>query len=323
MPAAVKADGCNTAGAIFQARLKRAKMPGLSVLIPVYNRSVLSLIKALAEQASQWPGPVEICVLDDGSQEPHRRINRVVAMLPGVHYRELPHNVGRAAIRNQLVANAEHEWMLLLDNTSELLDDQYLARYAAALSQAPVLAGGVSYAAQPPLELALRLRWLYGQQREARPLMQRQAAPYDQLLVNNLLLSKELLQQFPLDESLRGYGHEDTKLGWQLAAAGVPVHHLANPIVHAGLETAAVFLQKSEQAVHNLARLLRENNQGASSRLAQAAYRLQRVKLAAVAHAALALGEPILRRNLLGASPSLRALDALKLLWLLREGVGR
>jgi hypothetical protein len=298
-------------------------MPGLSVLIPVYNRSVLALVEALAAQASQWPGAVEICVLDDGSEEPYRHINRAIATLPNVHYSELPYNVGRAAIRNQLATNAQYEWVLLLDNTSQLLGNQYLACYAEALGQAPVLAGGVSYAAQAPTDPALRLRWLYGQEREARPLAQRQAAPYDQLLVNNLLLKRELLQRFPLDESLRGYGHEDTKLGWQLATAGVPVHHFNNPIVHAGLETAALFLQKSEQAVQNLARLLHENSQGANSRLVQTAYRLQRAKLAAVAQAALTLGEPIFRRNLLGSNPSLRALDALKLLWLLREGVAR
>jgi hypothetical protein len=298
-------------------------MPGLSVLIPVYNRSVLALVEALIAQAAQWPGPVEICVLDDGSGESHRTINRAVANRPSVYYRELPDNVGRAAIRNQLVASAQHEWVLLLDNTSQLSSSQYLACYAAVLGQAPVLVGGVSYAAQAPAEPALRLRWLYGQQREARPLAQRLAAPYSQLLVNNLLIKKELLQRFPLDESLRGYGHEDTKLGWQLAAAAVPVHHLANPIEHAGLETAATFLQKSEQAVHNLAHLLRENSQGDSSRLVQAAYGLKRVKLAAMAQAVLAFAEPIFRRNLLGANPSLKALDALKLLWLLREGVGR
>jgi glycosyltransferase involved in cell wall biosynthesis len=298
-------------------------MPGLSVLIPVYNRSVLALVEALVAQATHWPGPVEICVLDDGSEASYRSINRELASWESVRYRELLHNVGRAAIRNQLVVSAQHEWVLLLDNTSQLPDNQYLARYAAALGRAPIIAGGVSYAAQAPAEPALRLRWLYGQQRESRSVAQRQAAPYDQLLVNNLLLSKGLLQQFSFDENLRGYGHEDTKLGWQLAAASVPVHHIHNPIVHAGLEAAGVFLQKSEQAVHNFARLLRENSQAANSRLAQAALRLQRTHLTDVAQAFLTLSEPMLRRNLLSTKPTLSALDALKLLWLLREGVGR
>ncbi|MFD1875335.1 glycosyltransferase family 2 protein [Hymenobacter bucti] len=298
-------------------------MAGLSILIPIFNREVSHLVHSLRVQLSDWPGPAEIRLLDDDSAEEFRVQNRPLAALPRVFYQELPANVGRAAIRNQLVARAEQEWVLLLDNTSQVPDGQYLARYAAALGQAPVLAGGVRYASQVPAEPALRLRWLYGRQREARSLAPRCAAPYDQLLVNNLLLKKEILERFPLNESLRGYGHEDTKLGWQLAAAGVPIHHLDNPILHAGLETAAAFVQKSEQAVANLARLLREDNLLIKSSLTQTAGRLRRVGLAAGAQAALALGEPLLRRNLLGARPSLRALDALKLLWLLREGGGR
>lgn len=292
---------------------------GLSILIPVFNRDVTALVGSLLQQASDWPGEVEIRLLDDKSSEEYRVKNRPLSRLAGVWYEELPANVGRAAIRNRLAASANHDWLLLLDNTSQLLDKEFIARYHAALGQAPVLAGGVSYAAQAPADPALRLRWLYGRQREARSLAQRQAAPYDQLLVNNLLLSKALLQRFPLDENLCGYGHEDTKLGWQLAGAGVPVHHLANPVLHAGLETAAAFLQKSEQAVHNLAYLLHQSGLGADSRLVQAARRLRRYWLGAGVRATLALCAPLLRRNLLSTKPSLRALDALKLFWLLRE----
>jgi GT2 family glycosyltransferase len=298
-------------------------MAGLSILIPVFNRDVSELVHALLAQTPAWLGPIEIRLLDDGSAKEYLTANRLLATLPRVVYQELAANVGRAAVRNQLVANANHEWVLLLDNTSQVLASHYLARYAAAHGQALVVAGGVRYADQAPAEPALRLRWLYGRQREARSLAQRQAAPHDQLLVNNLLLKKEVLKQFPLDESLRGYGHEDTKFGWQLAVAGVPIHHLDNPIVHAGLETAAAFLEKSEQAVHNLARLLRAGNLGATSQLANAARRLQRARLAKSARAALTLSEPWLRRNLLSNTPSLGAFDALKLLWLLREEGGR
>ncbi|TVT43058.1 glycosyltransferase family 2 protein [Hymenobacter setariae] len=298
-------------------------MAGLSILIPIFNRDVSELVHALLAQLPDWPGPTEIRLLDDGSDEKYRVANRLLATLPRVVYQELAANVGRATVRNQLVAKAKYEWVLLLDNTGQVTASHYLARYAAASSQAPVVAGGVRYADQAPAEPGLRLRWLYGRQREARPLAQRKAAAYDQLLINNLLIQKALLQQFPLDERLRGYGHEDTKLGWQLAAAGVPIHHLDNPIMHAGLETATAFLEKSEQAVRNLAQLLRQDNLGASSRLVQAARRLQRARLAAALQAALTLGEPLLRRNLLSTRPSLKALDALKLLWLLREGGGR
>lgn len=292
---------------------------GLSVLIPVYQRDVGALVRALLAQAAGWPGPVEILLFDDGSAEEFRRLNRALAALPGVRYRELPRNVGRTAIRNQLAAAARHEWLLLLDNDNQLPDARFLARYAAAHSQAAVLIGGTSYEAAPPTDPALLLRWRYGARREARPAAVRQAAPYGQLTINNALVRTAIFRQFPLDERLSSYGHEDTKFGAELAAAGVSVLHLDNPVVHDGLEPAAVFLAKSEQAVRNLARVHRENGLGTDSHLLQMALRLRRLGAAGLAKLALGTAAPVLRRQLLSPHPSLRALDLLKLHWLLRE----
>ncbi|MDQ2793281.1 MAG: glycosyltransferase, partial [Bacteroidota bacterium] len=104
------------------------------MLIPVYQRDAGELTRALRAQAADWPGPVEILLFDDGSAEAFRQLNQPLAVLPGVHYRELPRNVGRAASRNLLADAAQHEWLLLLDNDSLLPDAQFLARYAAAHS---------------------------------------------------------------------------------------------------------------------------------------------------------------------------------------------
>jgi glycosyltransferase involved in cell wall biosynthesis len=292
---------------------------GLSVLIPVYNRAVECLINSLLAQTTAWPGPVEILLLDDLSGENFRRLNRPLGTLPGVHYQELPQNVGRAAIRNQLAAAAQHEWLLLLDNDSLLPDTQFLARYAAALGRAAVLIGGTCYETTPPADPALHLRWHYGQAREARPAAVRQAAPYGQLTINNALIRADIFRQFPLDERLTGYGHEDTKFGVELAQAQVSILHLHNPVLHDGLEPAAVFLQKSEQAVRNLAQVYRRDGLGTDSRLLQMALRLRRLGLAPAARATLGAAVPALRRQLLSAAPHLPLLDLLKLYWLLRE----
>ena len=292
---------------------------GLSVLIPVYNRAVARLTHALFAQVTDWPGPVEILLFDDGSDEKFRVLNRPLGALAGVQYRELPLNVGRAAIRNQLAAAAQHDWLLLLDNDSILPDAQFLARYAGARQHAALLIGGTSYESAPPAPAVLYLRWHYGQQREARPAHVRQAAPYAQLTINNALVRAEVFRRFPLDEQLSGYGHEDTKFGAELAAAGVAALHLDNPVIHDGLEPAAVFLAKSEQAVRNLARVYRENGLGTDSRLLQTALRLRRLGAARLVRLALGAAAPALKRQLLSAAPNLRAFDLLKLHWLLRE----
>jgi glycosyltransferase involved in cell wall biosynthesis len=296
-----------------------ADQGGLSILIPVFNCDVTKLVWQLVEQAADWPGPVSIDLLDDGSSRAFRLLNAQVADWPLVRYQKLPRNIGRAAIRNQLASNAQHEWLLLLDNDSYLPDSQFLRRYTAALGRASVVIGGTCYRSTPPADPALYLRWLYGQEREARPAAVRQAAPYSQLTINNALIQAAVLRQFPLDERLTGYGHEDTKFGVELAAAQVPVLHLDNPVLHEGLEPAAVFLQKTEQAVHNLVQVYRQNGLGTDSRLLQTVLRLRSLKLARLAAKTLAIAAPRLRRQLLSAKPHLRALDLLKLHWLLQE----
>lgn len=292
---------------------------GLSVLIPVYNWDVRELVDSLVAQITDWPGPVEIILLDDYSTEEFRQLNKLLASLPTVRYQELPGNVGRAKIRNQLAAVAQYEWLLLLDNDSLLPGKDFLARYAAALHQSAVLIGGTCYAATPPAEADLYLRWHYGYVREARPAALRQAAPYGQFTINNALIRADIFRRLPLDGRLTGYGHEDTKFGQALAKAQVPVLHLNNPVIHAGLEPAAVFLQKSEQAVYNLARVYREDGLGTDSRLLQTALQLRRLGLAPAARVALRALAPALRRQLLSAAPGLRFFDLLKLHWLLRE----
>ncbi|WP_167855036.1 glycosyltransferase family 2 protein [Hymenobacter wooponensis] len=293
--------------------------PALSVLIPVFNRDVTPLVRALLEQVPSWGGPVEIRCLDDGSSEEVRKQNRALAGLAAVHYQELPQNIGRAAIRNVLAAQAQHEWLLLLDNDSQLPDSQFLARYAAACHLAPVLVGGTAYEATPPSSPGLLLRWMYGRRREARPAAVRQRAPHGQLTLNNLLIRAEIFRQLGLDESLTRYGHEDTKFGWLLRRAGISLLHLDNPVLHDGLEPAAIFLQKTHDAVRNLVQLYRAEGLGTDTKLLQAALRLQRWGLAEPVCVAFKLRQQQVRRNLLSTRPSLRQLDALKLYWLLRE----
>ncbi|WP_167855567.1 glycosyltransferase family 2 protein [Hymenobacter fodinae] len=293
--------------------------PALSVLIPVFNRDVTPLVRALLGQAHTWGGPVEIRCLDDGSGEEVRCLNRALATIGTVHYDELPQNIGRAAIRNVLAAQAQYEWLLLLDNDSLLPDEHFLARYAAACHQAPVLVGGTTYLAAPPSSPSLLLRWLYGRRREARPAAVRQRAPHGQLSLNNLLIKAEVFRRLGLDESLTRYGHEDTKFGWLLRRANIPVVHLDNPVLHDGLEPATIFLQKTHDAVRNLVQLYRTEGLGTDTKLLQAALRLQRWGLAEAVCIAFRLRQHQVRRNLHSRHPSLRQLDALKLYWLLRE----
>ncbi|WP_303311149.1 glycosyltransferase family 2 protein [Hymenobacter sp. BT730] len=294
-------------------------MPGLSVLLPIYNRDVTQLVQALVQQAASWPGPVEILCLDDGSEESTRRLNRVVATWPKVHYLELPHNIGRSAIRNRLAAAARYPWLLLLDNNISPPDKQFLARYATAISEAAVIVGGTVYTERAPANPELRLRWLYGQRREASPAAQRQQQPRAPFILKNVLMQAEVFRQFRLDETLTHYGHEDSKLGWQLREAGITIHHIDNPALHDGLEPASAFLYKTQQAVCNLVYLYYSNGWGRDTGLLRAALMLRRMGLGQVYRAGFLLMSKRIQRALLSAAPKLWHLDALKLYWALQE----
>lgn len=294
-------------------------MPGLSVLLPIYRRDVTRLVQALVQQATSWPGPVEILCFDDASDEATRQVNRAIAAWPGVFYQELPRNVGRSAIRNQLAAAARHPWLLLLDNNISLPQTDFLARYAACLATAPVIIGGTVYSDTALVVPEQRLRWQYGRLREARPARVRQQQPYSPFILKNVMMEAAVLRRFGFDEALTHYGHEDSKLGWQLQQAGIAVQHIDNPVLHDGLESATQFLDKTQQAVRNLVYLYQKEGWGTRTKLLRAALGLRRMGLAGLFLAGFGLMCKSVQQALLSGGLNLRQLDALKLYWALQE----
>lgn len=304
-------------------------LDAVSILLPVYNWPIGALLTALHQQAAAEPGlRFEILAFDDASPDlAQRAANRAaVTGLPYVRYHELPLNAGRAAIRNQLAAAARYPWLLFLDADSGLPDDRFLRRYRQAVAGAPATAppvawiGGTAYGSTPPADPALRLRWTYGRAREQRPAAVRRRSPYAAFTLNNLLIEGPVFQRFELNEALgRTYGHEDTALGGALAAAGLGVGHLDNPVLHLGLEPAPVFRHKTIEAVTNLVGLARAGQPGATaSGLWQLAQRLSGGGAAGATRRLLGFVEPRLLRNLDSDTPSLRVFDLWRLLLTLR-----
>jgi glycosyltransferase involved in cell wall biosynthesis len=301
-------------------------MHAISILIPVYNWHVGRFIAELHRQCSAEVGlTFEICCYDDAS--PDVTIQRdnlaLSSKLAGVRYAVLPQNVGRAAIRNRLAADAQHPWLLFLDGDSGLPDDHFIQRYRQATQEYPassVWVGGTLYEATPPSQAALRLRWAYGRAREQRAAQQRRKTPYAAFTLNNLLIRAALYRRFGLDESLgRTYGHEDTALGGLLATHQINIDHLDNPVLHLGLEPAEAFLAKTREAVVNLVTLAQRGIAGPSqSSLWLLANRLQRLKVAPMVRYLLSASENRLLHNLKTPSPAVWCFDVWRLLLVLR-----
>lgn len=228
----------------------------LSILIPIYNFDVVDFVKDLSTQASLCNIDFEILCFDDGSTNEFKVKNSPLATIQGVIYTELPQNVGRSKIRNLLAEHAKYEYLLFLDCDSKTNSNQFIANYIKHAIPKAVVYGGRNYAAEPPQEKETHFRWWYGVKRETIAVNDRLKQPYHSFMTNNFLIPKSLFLSIKLDETLQGYGHEDTLFGLELKKRKISMLHIENPLCHIGLESVDEFLQKTREGIQNLVLLI-------------------------------------------------------------------
>lgn len=229
----------------------------LSILIPLYNIDGRPLVQELLEQCCHLQLPVEIRIYDDASDPEFQTINSGLSNIPGLVYRLLPQNMGRAKIRNLLAKEALYEYLLFLDADASISQSDFLQQYLDKACPGKVWYGGRSYNSTQPADRKLLLHWRVGQERESIPAAQRSQKPYLSFMSNNFLIPRDLFLQIGFDEGIIDYGHEDTVFGLRLKELQVPLLHLNNPLEHTGLESAAIFLEKTDSAACNLLKLKR------------------------------------------------------------------
>lgn len=284
----------------------------LSVAIPVFNTDIRRLVQDLHRQCSSQNCVFEILCLDDGSRPDIIAGNQAVLQLPHTRYDVLPKHLGRIEIRHQLARQARYPNLLLLDNDGQLVKTDFISQYLNAMGQAPVLIGGTCYQSILPPDPFL-LRWKYGRAREERSAADRNRKPYQAFYLNNIFLPRALFLQFSPPALAEDYGHEDSFFGRQLELAGIRVCHLDNPVLHAGLDPAGVFLNKTRQAIGNLYQLYRQAGIGSGTRLVQIYRLLEVLSLKGFFLWLYDLVKPGLMRNLHGRNPRLWLLDLYKL----------
>ncbi len=283
----------------------------LSICIPTYNTDILPLATELLRQSASLDVPTELLIFDDGS--PYPTPNHDLLDRSDLTYRELGRNRGRSVVRNLLGEAARYEWILFLDADMAPNPD-LLAGYLTAIRERPgqgeaVFVGGHHYSPDPPDNSDLLLHWTYGTHREARPARIRVRHPYLGFHSGNFVLPRALHLRHQLDETITGYGHEDTLWGQQLEKMGVPIVPLDNSAEHLGLEPRSVFLEKQRRAIENL-RVLRKTHPTLRTRLTDLIERFP-----ALGQLAVQIPEDWLLGQVSGNRPNLRALDLLKLKW--------
>lgn len=284
----------------------------LSILIPVYNHGVEDLVGELVRQCAVLPLDFEVRVYDDGSTEEWKASSRRLQHLPGVVYKELGQNIGRSRIRNLLAREAGKQLLLFLDCDSGIPSKQFVASYLAQVG-APVVVGGTVYPAAKPNDPQHHLHWKVGRAREQRTASQRMRAPYRSTTLNNILVRKDIFLGVMLDESIRTYGHEDTKFGQQLKELGIPILHINNPVEHNGLGTNAEFLARTRDAQCNLYRLYSTSGYGTGTGVVKAYERLKRTGLKGLFTGGYRLMQGTIERSLAAGTAPLFYFDLYKL----------
>ena len=281
----------------------------LSILIPTFNDSCITLVKDLCRQAEQENGlsNYEIVVADDASTATSAiDENQTIRSLPHCRLLTQPYNRGRAAIRNILAEHAQYRWILFIDADSAVISDHFLRRYLE--SEAEVACGGYRVAKGA----AGNLRYMY-EQKNARQqsLDERKRHPSKNFKSSNFLISKQLFKEFSFDTRFKHYGYEDVLFGKRLSENGIRIEHINAPVGFHFFEPNDRFVQKTEESLRTL-HTFRSDLKG-YSRLADTADRLKQFRIDKLVSNLLHPFMPKLRRQLCGPAPSLLVFKLYKL----------
>lgn len=220
----------------------------LSILIPVYNYNVFTLVEILYKQALECDITFEIISIDDASSHFLSK-NQEINQLQNCSYSVLQNNIGRSAIRNLLAQKAIYDNLLFLDADTLPVQENFISNYISQINNTEkIVYGGILYENIQPAKQQL-LRWIYGTKREALSVSDRNKNPYLSFLTLNFLIKKSVFSKVNFNESIPNLRHEDTLFSFELMQNKIEIIHFENPVYHLGLENSQTFLMKSEEAV--------------------------------------------------------------------------
>jgi glycosyltransferase involved in cell wall biosynthesis len=225
-----------------------------SILVPVYEVDVRSLVSALAVCGRNSLDDFQIIVLDDGSSAIIQELNRSISEEFNVSYITLSENIGRAKIRNRLAQLARYDNLIFLDCDSGEIPSDYLSKYCQALQQNDIVYGGRLYPRLAPQNC--KLHHHYGLNREAKKATLRSKNSYLDFQSNNFAIKASTFAKIKFDETITGYGYEDLVFAEQAKNLNISISHIDNEIIHLILDSDDQFLSKIETSIINLSNLL-------------------------------------------------------------------
>ncbi|NOT37833.1 MAG: glycosyltransferase [Saprospiraceae bacterium] len=283
----------------------------LSILIPVFRQNIENFVLQIRQAAVFAKVDHEIIIADDGSGPEWKNALNALERIPGIKLIFNEANKGRASIRNQLARESRFNVLLFLDADGELVNHKFIDNYKHYFNH-PIVYGGRIYRTNIPVNKNKLLHYTYGIQNESKEASIRNTKPYEFFHSNNFIVSKELILQYPFDESLKHYGYEDLLWIHQFVNKDIEIKHIDNPVIHLGLEDSTIFLLKINDSLNNLVAI--EKKYGVKMiRLIRIASRLRSLGLHYVVIILYTVFEKNIRNNLLGSKPSLLLFQFYKL----------
>lgn len=230
----------------------------ISILIAMYNVDVGDLIQDVIDSCAYIDQAYEIAVIDDASPDASAfdRLRLRYRDRDNVHIRRHAENQGRARTRNLLADRSNGDWLLFIDGDCRIVDiTHFMSNYESkSNSGVDAIFGGHVYDSQKPMDTQLYLHWHYGRTRESVDLKTRQSEPCRYTFASNVFIRSAMMRATPFDEQVVSYGYEDILWGEQLRHNGCRMLMMDNTVLHCGLASNQVFLDRVDEAMQTLVR---------------------------------------------------------------------
>lgn len=280
----------------------------ISILIPVYNYDITSLVSEIYEQLILCKVDFEIICVDDCSTV-YSSKNASITKLEHTHYYKSDKNHGRSATRQHLAKKAKYDWLLFLDADVMPKSKNFISRYINKNNFIfDAIYGGFAYHKSPPGPKQT-LRWKYGVNNEEVPALKRNKKPFKVIISANFMIKKRVFLMINSMIKDSSYG-QDNYFGALLKKHKINVHHIDNEVYHLGIEKNADYLQKKEIAAKSLLCIYQSNKIKAHENTLLAFFEtLKKTHLLFLFSLIYKHFGVIIKSNLLGKNPNIKILQ--------------
>ena len=282
----------------------------LSILIPTYNYNIFNLVTELKNQCDILGIDYEIICQDDNSNPASTFENNKINTLEHCSFSSNTINFGRAKNRNSLAQKANFQYLLFLDADTFPIHKNFISTYISAIDDSSkIVYGGIRYQNEKPPKQKI-LRWIYGKNREALTVIQRNKNKYLSFLTLNFLIHKDVFAFVSFNETIPNLRHEDTLFSYEVMKKNISIKHIENPVFHYGLDEFEVAINKEHESLMALKNLVEKKLLPTDYvKISQLYTTIKSFKMNSVVALFFRLIKPLLLKNISGSNPSLLLFD--------------